>query len=181
MTRESKGQQLARPAANHGGEAVAAARHGGMRAVGVTAGRVAAPILARHGGGLAARLKAHWSAVVGEEFAAIAWPESLARGGALKLRVATGFGLEIQHRAPLLVERINRFFGHATVVRLVLVQGSLPSALLPAPVPPPLSASEQRSLSERLAGVSDPDLRAALAGLGRVVAAATRNPGQDDG
>ena len=151
-----------------------------MRAVGVAVGRVAAPILARHGGGVAARLKAHWGAVVGEDFATIAWPESLARGGALKLRVAAGFGLELQHRAPLLIERIDRFFGHATVSRLVLVQGSLPLAPLPPPQPAPLTANERRSLAERLAGVADPGLRAALAGLGEAVAVAARDGERDE-
>ena len=89
---------------------------------------IAAPIVARRGGGVLVRLKAEWSAVAGAEMAAQTWPEKLGRDGALKLRVAPGFALELQHRAPLLIERINLFFGRAVVTRLVLVQGTLPLA-----------------------------------------------------
>ena len=144
-------------------------RQGGMRAVGVAAGRVAAPIVAGNGG-ILARLKFHWATVAGAEFAAIAWPEALGRDGALKLRVAAGCALELQHRAPLLIERINLFFGRGAVARLVLVPGKPPLAPPSRPVPPaPLGASEAQALEERVAGIADPALRAALAGLGELV------------
>ena len=101
----------------------------GLRPVGVGCRRaIAAPIVARGGGGVLARLKAEWSAVAGAELAAQTWPEKLGRDGALKLRVAPGFALDLQHRAPLVIERINLFFGRAAVTRLVLVQGPLPLA-----------------------------------------------------
>ena len=145
-----------------------------MRAVGVAAGRIAAPIVAHRGGGVVARLKAEWTAVAGTEFAAIAWPEAITRDHALKLRVAPGFALELQHRAPLLIERINLFFGHAAVARLVLIQGRLMPASTPRPAPPPLATAEADALAARLADVADPELRAALGGLGRLVLARAR-------
>jgi len=134
--------------------------------------------VARHGGGVLARLKAEWSAVAGAELAMLTWPERLGRDGALKLRVVPGFALELQHRAPLVVDRINGFFGRAAVARLVLVQGPLPLAgpALRA-VPPPLTGDEERDLDSRLAGVADPELRAALAGLGRLVSRGSRQAG----
>ena len=103
-------------------------RRSGLRPAGEAASRIAAPIVARGGGGVLARLKAEWSAVVGAELAAQTWPEKLGRDGALKLRVAPGFALDLQHRASLLIDRINIFFGRAAVTRLVLVQGTLPLA-----------------------------------------------------
>src|SRR5712691_815753 len=116
-------------------------RRPGMRAAGIAAARLAAPIVAHRGGGVLGRLKAEWTAVVGAELAATTWPEALGRDGALKLRVASNIALDLQHRAPLVIERINRFFGHAAVARLVLVQGPLP---LPAPSPqqPPVPLTE---------------------------------------
>ena len=148
-------------------------RRPGFRAAGLAAARVATPIVARHGGGVLTRLKAEWSAVAGADIAAVTWPETLARGGTLKLRVASARALDIQHRAPLLIERINLFLGRAAVSRLALVQG-------PLPLPPgrPRRAAEMRlsepqaaALEARLAAVGDPELRAALAALGRAMIA----------
>jgi hypothetical protein len=151
-------------------------RRGGLRAVGTTASRLAAPIVARRGGGVLYRLKAAWGAVIGTELAAATWPEALGRDGTLKLRVASTVALDLQHRAPLVIERINLFFGHAAVTRLVLVQGPLPLAAPPRPgAPAPLSAEEAAALDARLAAIVDPELRAALAALGRLVLSAGRH------
>lgn len=146
-------------------------RRPGLRAAGLAAKSVAAPILARHGGVLA-RLKAGWAAAVGAELAAVSWPENLSRDGALKLRVRPAFALEIQHSAPLLIERVNLYLGRAAISRLSLVQGPLPlAAPSRAPPPPLLDPAEQRALDASLADVADPELREALAGLGRLVLA----------
>jgi hypothetical protein len=143
-----------------------------LRAAGIAGSRVAAPIVARHGGGVLGRLKAEWATVLGAELAATTWPEALGRDGALKIRVVSSFALDLQHRAPLVIERINLFFGRAAVARLVLVQGPLPLATRPRPTPPaPLAAKEAKALDARLAQVADPELRAALAGLGQLVLA----------
>ena len=90
----------------------------------------------------------------------------------MKLRVAPAKALEVQHRTPLAIERINLFFGREAVVRLTLVQGPLP---LPAPVrlPPgrPLLAREETALDHQVAAIASPELRDALARLGRRVIA----------
>jgi hypothetical protein len=86
--------------------------------------------------------------------------------------VASGWALQLQHLEPLVLERINGFFGYRAVARLVLQQGPLPA--LPgaagnrrrneaAAAPLPLDAA----LAEKLSTVADPELRAALEGLGR--------------
>ncbi len=145
-------------------------RGGGFRPIARDAARLAAANLARRGGGALGRLKAEWAAVVGAELAGATWPEALGRDGALRLRVASVAALELQHRAPLVIERINLFFGRAAVTRLVLVQGPLPLPVAPrAAAAPPLSAAEETTLDARLAGIADPELHAALAGLGRLV------------
>jgi hypothetical protein len=165
-----------RPRVRLAGAAPQDERRPGLRALGGAAARVAAPILAQRGGsggsgGVLGRLKAEWSAIAGAELAAIAWPEALRRDGALRLRVAPGFALDLQHRAPLAIERINLFFGRDVVARLILVQGPLPLAAPPPPRPAPLAAVDARSLDARLADIADPALRAALAGLGGLVLA----------
>jgi hypothetical protein len=130
-------------------------RRPGFRAAGASVSRIVGPIVARQGGGVLARLKSEWAAIVGPEIAAATWPEALARGGALKLRVAPAKGLEIQHRAPLVIERVNLFFGREAVTRLTLVQGPLPLA--------------SPALDRQVATVASADLRDALIRLGRRV------------
>lgn len=139
--------------------------------------RLAAPIVARDGGRLA-RLKADWPAIIGAELAAATWPAGLSRDGVLKLRVASDQALEIQHRLPLVIERINLFLGREAVARIVLVQGPLPLPSPPRPAPPaPLSAEEARALEGQVSAVPDPELRDALGRLGRSVVAAARRGG----
>jgi hypothetical protein len=150
-------------------------RRPGLRAIGLAASRLAAPIVARRGGGVLARLKAEWPAIVGAELAAATWPDRLSRDGVLRLRVAGTLAPDLQHRTPLLIERINQYFGRAGISRLVLVQAPLPLPLSPRrATPPPLAATEVQSLDRQLDDVADPELRAALARLGRLVAANAR-------
>ena len=145
-------------------------RRQGFRAVGVAASKLAAPIVAKRGGGILVRLKAEWAAIVGSDWAAVTWPTALGRDGALKLRTASGAALELQHRAPLLIERINLFFGRPVISRLALVQGPLPLALPPTgPVLRPLAPSEVKALDAQLSEIAEPELRDALARLGRAV------------
>jgi hypothetical protein len=138
--------------------------------VGVTVSKLAAPIVSKHGGGILVRLKAEWGAIIGPDWAAVTWPTSLGRGGVLKVRTASGAALELQHRAPLVIERINLFFGRQVIMRLALVQGPLPLASPPTGLLlRPLGPGEVKALHERLSEITDPELRDALARLGRAV------------
>lgn len=128
------------------------------------------------------RLKAEWSAIVGPELARVSRPEALLAGrgaraqGAgkvLKLRVASGASLEIQHRAGQLVERVNGYFGYRFIDEIRLVQGGI----LPGPAPRPVRAPDAAMvarMAERAAGVEDPDLKAVLARLGAHIAGGRR-------
>lgn len=122
-----------------------------------------------------------WAAVVGEELARLSAPVKLSFGaqgtkdagarvnGTLQLRVAPGAAIEFQHLEPVIVERINTFFGYRAVARLALRQGPLPRRAMPPAPPRALSAAEDRNLSSRLDGITDPELREALERLGRAV------------
>jgi len=164
-----------RPAKRLAGSTRERERRGGLRPLATEAARLAAASLAHRGGGTLARLKSEWAAVVGSELAAATWPWGLGRDGALKLCVAGSVALDLQHRAPLLIERINLFLGRPRVSRLVLVQGPLPLPL-PARAAPVtvLSTTEESALAARLEGIVEPELHAALAGLGRLVLAGAR-------
>jgi hypothetical protein len=151
---------------------------GGLRALGAALPRIAAPILGKRG--LAAgRLVADWPAIVGAELADVAVPDRLSfphgerSGGTLRLKVAPSAALEIQHRAPLLIERINVALGYPAVARLSLVQAPPPARRRPAPPPRrELGEAERRAIGRQVEKVVDPDLREALGRLGEAVAAA---------
>ena len=149
-----------------------------MRAIGIAASRLAAPIVAKSGGGIAARLKAAWTEIVGAELAAITWPESVSSAGILRLRVVPFEALALQHRAPLVVERVNAYFGRAVAARLAIIQGPLPSGpAAPRPRRATIPGAEADAIDRQVAGVGDSELRAALARLGRAIAATPRDEG----
>jgi len=146
-----------------------------MKSLGSAVSKIAAPVLGRRGFG-EAQVILEWPAVVGQDLARDSLPVKLSfsRGdrldGTLHLRVATGAALEIQHLEPLIIERINGFFGYRAVVRLAIRQGPLPQRAPPRPPElRPLSRGESAALEHDLEAVKDPGLREALDRLGRAV------------
>jgi hypothetical protein len=168
MSRAKPGRSLTK--ADAAGE-----RHDGFRALGVAVSKLAAPIVVKRGGGVLVRLKADWPAIIGPDWAMTAWPAALGRNGVLKLRTLPSAAIELQHCAPLLIERINLYFGRAAVTRLVLVQSTFPVvAEAPGLVACSLVSGDVRALEPdaRLSGIADPGLRAALGRLANAVSAA---------
>lgn len=149
-------------------------RGGGLRRVPDMLTRVLDPA-ARRRGLAGAGILTDWPAIVGPAMAARCQPVKLAHdrsgaGGVLHLRVSGAAALELQHAAPQLVERINTHFGYPAVERLRLVQAApLRPLKPPARTVPPLSADQQARIETLVQEVSDPALRAALAGLGRAL------------
>jgi hypothetical protein len=159
----------------------------GLHALAASLGAVTKRAFARRGltGADVAR---QWPAIVGSELAAHCRPRQLrfakpgeAIDGRLTLRVAPGWALEVQHLEPLLLERINGFFGYRAVGRIVLQQGPLPALRRPAggrgqmPVEGAPAALD-RALAAKLSTVTDPELRAALEDLGRALRAKQTRP-----
>ncbi len=155
-------------------------RRGGLRALGAEIPRIAGAALGKRGFG-EAQLVTQWEAVIGQDLAEklsperISFPRGERRNGTLRLRVASAFATEAQHLEPVLIERINAFFGYGAVAQLAFVQGP---SLNAKPAPPrlrKLSVEEQSAIDARVAGVADPELRAALSRLGTAVAGTRRN------
>ena len=149
----------------------------GLRALAATLPKVTHRALGRRGfaeGGLTTE----WASVMGKEIADRCRPVKLVRSrpggsseGTLTLRVEPGFALELQHLAPLLIERINGHFGAPVVHRLRLLQAPLtPPRPRRAPRKArPLDPREEADLKCRAAAVVDEGLREALERLGRAV------------
>ena len=116
-----------------------------------------------------------WTEIVGDRLAQRCRPRGISyanrrerRDGTLLLRVAPGFATELQHLEPQIIERINRFLGYPSIVRLKFQQGPLPVRPRPAQAPePPLDPEVKAALEEKLADVRDSAVRSALLGLGQ--------------
>ncbi len=177
-----------RPASRHS-VPPEAGRQWGMRALAASIARVAKPALRRRG--LAAgRVVADWPEIVGAELAAQCLPERLVsdgpghgatgpggakRGGVLHIRVAGPLATELQHLEPLVIEKINTYFGYRAVERLRLIQGPMPDRPpRPAPAEPArdstMGEADRAEIEARLGTMADGALRAALGRLGRAVA-----------
>ena len=121
-----------------------------------------------------------WAEIVGERYARVSCPESIRfptgrkSGGALTLLVEGAHAPLIQHLTPMIVERVNRFFGYAAIDRIVFRQGKPPA---PAARPKrPGLAPVPRELGEGLREIADPELRACLESLGAAIAATSGPP-----
>jgi len=121
-----------------------------------------------------------WSEIVGERYARVSSPESIRfpagkkAGGVLTLLVDGAHAPLIQHLTPMIVERVNRFFGYAAVNRIVFRQGK-PPASAERPSRPALRPVP-KELGEGLREIADPELRACLESLAAQIAATNGPP-----
>ena len=142
-------------------------------------------VFAKHGFA-AADLIAQWPEIAGPEFAGLTEPKKILwghasgdqrrkRGGTLILRTAAGRALELRHEAPRLIERVNRFFGHAAIATVKFEQGSL-APRLPKPRAAAPDPEAARRLDAVLAPVDAAPLQAALRRLGLGLLARRSSP-----
>ena len=124
-----------------------------------------------------AAIATDWPSIVGDHIGRLSAPEQIVypggerRDGTLHLRIENGaLALALQHLEPVLIERINGYFGFRAVSRVRLNQGPVPPR--PARANPPetvLAPNEEQELEKVLTGVVDPGLRQTLDGLGRAI------------
>ena len=115
-----------------------------------------------------------WPEIVGAKLAGASIPESIRfpvgkkQDGVLTLTVRGAHAPMMQHIAPEIIERVNRFFGYAAIVKVAIRQGEVA-----APVPrkaPPSIRPVPVDLGASLKGIADPELRAVLESLAAGVA-----------
>ena len=134
-----------------------------------------------------------WPEIAGERLATASqpirldWPRrrdpaGAAEPAALVIRVESAFALELQHLAPLILERVNAFYGWRCVSRLVLKQGPVRSAAKRHLEARALTPEERARVDGSVAGVDEAALKGALERLGRaVMAAGPDTAGDQDG
>jgi hypothetical protein len=121
-----------------------------------------------------------WAEIVGERYARVSSPESIRfpggrkSGGVLTLLVEGAHAPLIQHLAPLIIERVNRFFGHDAIDRIVFRQGRAPQ-IQTGPARPQLRPVP-KELGEGLREIADPELRACLESLAAQIGATSGPP-----
>jgi hypothetical protein len=166
-----------RAQANQERNSVTEERRGTLRAIAASVPKIAGAVLGKRGFG-EAQLIAQWPAIIGEALARgmspdrLSFPRGERSGGTLHVRVGPGYALEVQHREPVLIERVNAFFGYRAVARLAIVQGPLALPDGPAAVPRrPLKNEERQALDQGLAELEDGALKSALQRLGEAIIA----------
>ena len=121
-----------------------------------------------------------WPDIVGPRYAGVSQPESIRfphgerANGVLTLTVAGAHAPMMQHIAPEIVERVNRFFGYAAVARVAIHQGDVPPRE-PRRAPPSLKPVPVE-LGNSLRTIADPELKAVLEALAAGVAATRGAP-----
>lgn len=128
-----------------------------------------------------------WPLIVGELLSAHCLPERMyfprgkKTGATLSVRAEGAFALELQHLEPMVLERINVFFGYRAVEKLRIIHGPLPAPQNRPKVKQdekPLGKEAESQISQLVQDISDPELKAAVANLGRSV---IRHPNPENG
>ena len=114
-----------------------------------------------------------WREIVGERYAGVSSPESIRfppgkrKEGVLTLVVEGAHAPMMQHVAPVIAERVNRFFGYQAVARVQFKQGVVQIARAKARTAPPSLRPIPADLGDSLREIADPELREVLAGVAR--------------
>ena len=128
-----------------------------------------------------------WGEIVGERYAKVSSPESIRfpvgkkAGGVLTLLVDGAHAPLIQHLTPMIVDRVNRFFGYCAINRIVFRQGRPPAP--PARPQRPQLRPVPKEIGEGLREIADPELRACLESLAAQIVATSGPPAlaEEDG
>ena len=127
----------------------------------------------RRFGFIQSSIVSRWREIVGDRYAAVSAPESIRfppgrrSAGVLTLVVEGAHAPMIQHVAPVIVERVNRFFGYAAVERVSFRQGVVQVEKARSRIAPPSLRPVPAGLGDSLRAVGDPELRACLEALAR--------------
>jgi hypothetical protein len=159
-----------------------APRGGRARAAGELVGAIGGVAFKRFGF-VQSAIVSRWAEIVGERYAKVSSPESIRfpmgkkSGGVLTLFVEGAHSPLLQHLAPLIIDRVNRFFGYEAVNKVVFRQGRAPARKAAPERPQPRPVPKE--LGEGLRQVADPELRACLESLAGRIAATTGAPTVD--
>jgi hypothetical protein len=173
-TNAKKPAEKATPATTKA-QTASAERRGGMAALAVNVPAITRAAIGSRGFAEAG-LITHWAEIIGPELARGCQPDQLRfpkderSNGTLTLRCIGAMALELQHQSPILLERINSYFGYRAISQLRLVQGSLrrqPQRRVTKL--PPLAPAERAATETALSTLPESDIKDALRRLGEAI------------
>jgi len=118
-----------------------------------------------------------WQEIVGERYGGISAPESIRfphgkrSQGVLNLVVDGAHAVTMQHVAPDIIERVNRFFGYPAVARLHVRQGRVRAARAKQVTAPAENRPLSAEIGDSLRSIADAELRMCLEALAQGIAA----------
>jgi hypothetical protein len=154
-------------------------RMGRARAAGELVGDIGGQSFRRFGF-VQSSIVSRWSEIVGERYAKVSCPESIKfpagkkASGVMTLLVDGAHAPLIQHLTPMIIDRVNRFFGYGAINRIVFRQGKPPAP--PARPQRPELRPVPKDLGEGLREIADPELRQCLESLAVQIAASSGPP-----
>lgn len=116
-----------------------------------------------------------WNEIVGERYAGISAPDSIRfpqgkrSQGVLNLIVEGAHAVTMQHVAPDIIERVNRFFGYPAIARVHVRQGRVTVTRAKAHTSAATAADRPLAadMGDSLRSIEDPELRMCLEALAR--------------
>ncbi len=159
-------------------------RYTGLRNVAPLVSNLTRPLV-RKRGFFQAEILLHWGEIVGPALENCTLPVRYTPprgenggGGTLMVRVSGPMALELQHRMPQIIDRVNTYFGYRAVERIKMMQGEIsrPEKRVRRPehVPEgPISQGSEKVINE----IEDPALREVLLRLGRHISGAGKGQG----
>ena len=163
-------------------------RRMGLRNVAPLVGNLTRPLV-RKRGFFQTEIILHWAEIVGRDLEQFTMPVKYAPprgenagGGTLVIRVTGPVAIELQHRMPQIIDRVNTYFGYRAVERIRMMQGDIsrPERTVHRPTVVPEGNITQAS-EINIAKIEDPHLREVLTRLGRHIAGATGGLRPKDG
>ncbi|MBY0407307.1 MAG: DUF721 domain-containing protein [Rickettsiales bacterium] len=118
------------------------------------------------------KILTEWPAIVGPELSRHCLPESLSfprgkkTGGTLTISAENGFATQLTHMQPIILERLASYFGYQAVARMVISHSWVAMKHAEKAKPKQRMTAQEAAVTDE---VTDPDLREALAGLGRAL------------
>jgi hypothetical protein len=154
-------------------------RRMGLRNVAPLVGNLTRPLV-RKRGFFQTEIILHWAEIVGRDLEKFTMPVKYAPprgenagGGTLVIRVTGPVAIELQHRMPQIIDRVNTYFGYRAVDRIKMMQGDIsrPERTVHRPAIVP-EGDIARTSQANIDKIEDPHLRDVLTRLGRHIAGA---------
>lgn len=139
--------------------------------------------ICQQNGFIQARILLEWEYIVTPQFAQfctplkVTFPLKQRNNGRLLLRATSSMATEISYLEPLILSRINQYFGYQAISKISLLQGPIAKKTISRkPIPKPLPEAVQSRLENHVQSIKDDRLRAALLSLGMGISQQKANP-----